>query len=170
MLDARIETRYREFNDTSDLPTNSLRTGWQTRLGGTYSYYLTPGFVLTTQGYDQREDAEVGLLRRLGDGGFGAASPGPSTIRCGRRNIPGPSRWAPASIRRHYDDPDPTINPNEAEVDTVWWTRGALVSAGGGNLGFGASSRVSRPAIRIMIYMRSPICRLWLGSRRGSEG
>ena len=30
-------------------------------------------------------------------------------------------------IRRNYDDPDPTINPNQAEEDTVWWTRGALV-------------------------------------------
>ena len=30
-------------------------------------------------------------------------------------------------IRRNYDDPDPTINPFEAEEDTVWWTRGALV-------------------------------------------
>ena len=39
VLDARIETRDREFNDTSNLPTNSLRTGWQTRAGVTYSYF-----------------------------------------------------------------------------------------------------------------------------------
>jgi hypothetical protein len=30
-------------------------------------------------------------------------------------------------IGRDYDDPDPTINPQEAEKDTMWWTRGALV-------------------------------------------
>ena len=30
-------------------------------------------------------------------------------------------------IRRDYDDPDPTIDPNEAEEDTVWWGRTALV-------------------------------------------
>ena len=30
-------------------------------------------------------------------------------------------------ISRDYDDPDPTINPTEAENDLVWWTRGALV-------------------------------------------
>ena len=34
---------------------------------------------------------------------------------------------APAAIRRNYDDPDPTINPNVAEIDKVCWTRGALV-------------------------------------------
>src|SRR5712691_8062929 len=37
VLDARLETRYRDFNDTTLRPTSSLRTGLQTRLGGTYS-------------------------------------------------------------------------------------------------------------------------------------
>jgi len=30
-------------------------------------------------------------------------------------------------IRRSYDDPDPTIDPTDNEMDTVLWTRGALV-------------------------------------------
>ena len=37
-----------------------MRTGAQTRAGATYSYYLTPAFVITAQTYGQREDAEVG--------------------------------------------------------------------------------------------------------------
>ena len=49
----------REFNDSSELPTNSLRDGPQTRAGVTYSYYFTPGFVGTVQGYAQREDVDA---------------------------------------------------------------------------------------------------------------
>jgi hypothetical protein len=42
VLDARVETRWRDFQDSSDLLLNSDRTGWQTRAGATYSYYLSP--------------------------------------------------------------------------------------------------------------------------------
>ena len=45
VLDARVETRYRDFENSSDLPLNSQRTGFQTRVGFTYSYYFTPAFV-----------------------------------------------------------------------------------------------------------------------------
>ena len=38
-------------------------TGEQTRAGATYSYYFTPAFVVTTQGYAQRENAEVGYYK-----------------------------------------------------------------------------------------------------------
>ena len=61
VLDARLETRYRDFNDSTLRPTSSLRTGLQTRLGGSYSYFLGPGLILTVEGYDQREDADVGF-------------------------------------------------------------------------------------------------------------
>ena len=63
VLDARIETRWRDFQNSSDLPFNSLRTGEQTRAGATYSYYFTPAFVVTTQDYAQRENAEVGYYK-----------------------------------------------------------------------------------------------------------
>jgi hypothetical protein len=70
VLDLRLETRVRQFTNSSDRPTNTLRDGAQTRFGGSYSYYLAPGLVLIVQGYSQREDAEVGLhqlgSRRLG--------------------------------------------------------------------------------------------------------
>ncbi len=71
VLDARFETRDRQFNDTSDLPTNSLRTGWQTRFGATYSYYLTPGLRDHHARLRAARGRSGGLLRGLGDGGFG---------------------------------------------------------------------------------------------------
>lgn len=126
VLDARLETRDREFNDTSNLPTNSLRTGWQTRLGATYSYYLTPGFVITTQGYAQREDARADFYtdwEMAASGGFAWTFNNPLW----QAQYPWTFQWGAGFIRRNYDDPDPTINPNVAETDKVFWTRGALV-------------------------------------------
>jgi hypothetical protein len=46
--DARVETRWRDFENSSDLPNNDLRSGAQTRAGATYSYYFTPAFVVTS--------------------------------------------------------------------------------------------------------------------------
>jgi tetratricopeptide (TPR) repeat protein len=126
VLDARLETRVREFNDTSELPTNSLRDGPQTRFGATYSYYLTPGFVITTQGYAQREDASVGFYTDWEiafSGGFAWTFSNP--LWKGR--YPWTLQAGAGGIRRDYDDPDPTINPFEAEVDRIFWGRAALV-------------------------------------------
>ena len=126
VLDARIETRVREFHDSSDLPTNSLRDGAQTRFGATYSYYLTPGLVITVQGYAQREEAEASFYRDWEiafSGGIAWTfnnplymSPWPWTLQVGG-----------GGIRRTYDDADPTIDPFEAEIDRIFWTRAALV-------------------------------------------
>jgi hypothetical protein len=55
------------------------------------------------------------------------ASRGPSTIHCGKRNTPWTFQWGASAIYRNYDDPDPTIDQNNAEVDHVFWTRGGLV-------------------------------------------
>ena len=126
VLDARFETRDRQFNNTSDLPTNSLRTGWQTRFGATYSYYLSPGFVITTQGYAQREAAAADFYadwEMAVSGGFAWTFNNP--LR--QAQYPWTFQFGAGAIRRNYDDPDPTINANESEVDKVWWTRGALV-------------------------------------------
>ena len=95
VLDARLETRWRDFENSSNIPNNSLRTGEQTRAGFDYSYYLTPAFVLTVQTYGQREDAEVGFWADW-EVSLPAALPTHSTIRCGRAFIPGPSRSAAA--------------------------------------------------------------------------
>ena len=126
VLDARIETRYREFNNTFDLPTNSLRDGLQTRAGVTYSYYTSPGFVITTQGYAQREDADAEFYADWEialSGGFAWTFNNPL------RQAKFPWTWQMGGgvILRNYDSPDPTINFTEAEEDETWWARTALV-------------------------------------------
>jgi hypothetical protein len=126
VLDARVETRYRDFENSSDLPLNSQRTGFQTRVGFTYSYYFTPAFVVTTQTYGQREDAEVGFWTDWEisfAGGFAYTFDNPLW----QARYPWTFQLGGGVIRRDYDDPDPTIDPTQSEEDTVWWTRGALI-------------------------------------------
>ena len=126
VLDTRIETRYRDFQNSNDLPTNSLYTGEQTRGGATYSYYMTPGFVLTGQAYVQREDAEVGFFSDWElalSGGFAWTFNNPLW----QARFPLTWQVGGGWIGRDYDDPDPTINPNKAEEDRQWWGRTALV-------------------------------------------
>jgi Tetratricopeptide repeat len=126
VLDARVETRYRDFQDSKDLPTNSLYTGEQTRGGATYSYYVTPGFVLTGQAYVQREHAEVGFYSDWElalSGGFAWTFNNPLW----RGRFPWTWQVGGGWIGRDYDDPDPTIDPNNAEEDRQWWGRTALV-------------------------------------------
>lgn len=126
VLDARVETRYREFNDTDLLPTNSLRDGLQTRLGATYSYYTSPGFVITTQGYVQREDAEADFYSDWEialSGGF--AWTFDNFLWQGQ--YPWTWQLGGGIILRNYDAPDPTINFFESEEDETWWARTAVV-------------------------------------------
>ena len=126
VLDARVETRYREFNDTSDLPTNSLRDGLQTRFGATYSYYTSPGFVITTQGYVQREDADAEFYANWEialSGGFAWTFDNP-LCQC---KFPWTWQLGGGVILRDYDAPDPTINLFEKEEDETWWARTAVV-------------------------------------------
>ncbi|MCJ7598251.1 MAG: hypothetical protein MUO41_06435, partial [Methyloceanibacter sp.] len=126
VLDARVETRVRDFQNSSDLPNNSLRTGAQTRFGATYSYYFTPAFVVTSQGYAQREDAKADYYADWEIAySMGFAWTFDNPLRQAR--YPWTLQVGGGVIRRDYDDPDPTIDPNEAESDTVWWTRAALV-------------------------------------------
>lgn len=126
VLDARLETRYRDFQDNSNLPTNSLRTGWQTRLGANYSYYFTPGFVVTTQAYVQRENADVSFYS---DWELALSLGFAWTFNNPLWKAQYPLTWQVGGgiIRRDYDDPDPTINVYESERDDTWWSRTALV-------------------------------------------
>ena len=126
VLDARVETRYREFNNTTELPTNTLRDGLQTRLGATYSYYTSPGFVITTQGYVQREDADAEFYSDWEialSGGFAWTFDNPLW----QGQYPWTWQVGGGIILRNYDAPDPTINLFEAEEDETWWARTAVV-------------------------------------------
>ncbi len=126
VLDARLETRYRDFEDNSVLPLNSLRDGWQTRLGMNYSYYFTPGFVLTTQAYVQRESADVGYYS---DWELALSAGFAWTFKNPVWDAQYPLTWQVGGgiIRRDYDDPDPTINAFDSERDDTWWGRTAVV-------------------------------------------
>jgi tetratricopeptide (TPR) repeat protein len=126
VLDARAETRVREFSNNSNFPTNTLRDGPQTRFGVNYSYYLTPAFVISVQGYAQREDVKADFYsdwEMAFSGGFAWTFANPLW------NGKYPWTWqvGGGGIRRDYDQPDPTINPFDAEIDRVFWTRTALV-------------------------------------------
>ncbi|MFD0987164.1 tetratricopeptide repeat protein [Methyloligella solikamskensis] len=125
-LDARLETRVREFNDTAELPTASLRDGPQTRFGLTYSYITAPGVVLTTQGYAQREDVTADFYSNWEialSGGVAWTFANP--LWTGRY----PWTWQVGAgvIRRDYDSPDPTIDPTASEEDTTFWGRTAMI-------------------------------------------
>ncbi|MEJ2518352.1 MAG: hypothetical protein P8Y82_10420 [Methyloceanibacter sp.] len=126
VLDARLETRYRDFQDNSDLPTNSLRTGFQTRIALNYSYYFTPGIVLSTSAYAQREAAEVDFYSNTEvavSAGFAWTFKNPLW----RADYPLTWQLGGGVIRRDYDDPDPTIDFTESERDDTWWARTAVV-------------------------------------------
>ncbi len=126
VLDARVETRYRSFNDTSELPTNTLRDGLQTRFGATYSYYTSPAFVITTQGYVQREDADADFYANWEiafSGGYAWTFDNPLW----QGKYPWTWQVGGGVILRNYDAPDPTINFFEKEKDETWWARTALV-------------------------------------------
>ncbi|MGH6866170.1 MAG: tetratricopeptide repeat protein [Methyloceanibacter sp.] len=126
VLDARLETRVRSFNNTPDMSTNTLRDGAQTRFGATYSYYFTPAFVVTTQGYAQREDAEAGFYSDWElalSAGFAWTFANPLW----QGQYPWTWQVGGGAIRRDYDAPDPTINPVETERDDIYWGRTALI-------------------------------------------
>jgi hypothetical protein len=126
VLDVRVETRVREYSNTRDNPTNSLRDGPQTRFGGYYTYYLGPGLSLVVQAYAQREDAKVGYYANweLGASG-GIAWTFANPIAVGR--YPWTLQVGAGGIQRNYDDPDPVISATQTESDTTFWGRAAVI-------------------------------------------
>ena len=127
VLDLRVETRVRQFSNTTDRPTNTLRDGAQTRFGGTYSYFLAPGLVLVVQGYSQREAAEAGFYANWEIGGSAGIAWTFANPLAAAGRYPWTLQVGAGGIRRRYDDPDPTINPFQAEIDRTFWGRAALI-------------------------------------------
>jgi hypothetical protein len=126
VLDLRLETRAREFTNSNDRPTNTLRDGAQTRMGGYYSYYIAPGLVFTIQAYDQRENADAGFYANWELGASaGIAWTFGNPIAMGR--YPWTLQVGAGGIHRRYDDPDPTISPTQTETDRTFWGRAALI-------------------------------------------
>ncbi|MEG6509727.1 surface lipoprotein assembly modifier [Methyloligella sp. 2.7D] len=125
LLDVRLETRYRDFQNSNELPTNSLWTGWQTRATTTYSYFLSPGVILTVEGQAQREAADadfyanwqIALTAGLA---WSFESPLPNN------RFPWTWQIGASVIAREYDAPDYTIS-TETEEDDTFWGRTALI-------------------------------------------
>lgn len=126
VLDMRLETRDRKFNDTRDLPTNTLRDGLQTRIGATYAYYFTPAFIGTVQGYAQRESVKADFYSDW-EVSFGGGFAWTFSNPLWQGKYPWTWQVGGGVIHRDYDAPDPTINVFEAERDDIWWGRTAMV-------------------------------------------
>jgi len=126
VLDFRVETRVREYTNTSDSPTNTLRDGAQTRFGGYYTYYLAPGLSLVVQGYAQREDAKADFYANWELGASaGIAWTFANPIATGR--YPWTLQVGAGGIDRSYDDPDPVISATQTESDQLFWGRAAII-------------------------------------------
>ena len=117
----------RQFTNTNDRPTNTLRDGAQTRFGGTYSYYLGPGLVLIVQGFGQREDAEVGFYANIEVGASAGIAWTFANPLAAAGRYPWTLQVGAGGINRTYDDADPTINPFNAEVSPT--VGGSLVTS-----------------------------------------
>jgi hypothetical protein len=127
VLDLRVETRVRQYTNTTDRPTNTLRDGAQTRFGGFYSYYLGPGLVLTVQGYGQREAADADFYANWEVGASaGIAWTFANPVAAAGR-YPWTLQVGAGGIHRRYDEPDPTISFFETEIDKTFWGRAALI-------------------------------------------
>ncbi len=127
VIDLRLETRDRQFNNTEIRPDSTLRNGFQTRVGGSYSYFLAPGIILIVEGYAQRENADASFYANVELGGSAGISWtfGNPLVTAGR--YPWTLQVGAGGITRHYDEPDPTINPLQSEVDRTFWGRAAVV-------------------------------------------
>lgn len=126
VIDLRLETRDRQFSNSSLRPDSTLRDGMQTRFGGTYSYFFTPNLVFIVEGYDQRENSAADFYADWEEGasaGIAWTFGNPYLLP----RYPWTLQVGAGGIHRRYDAPDPTINPAEAEVDHVFWGRAALV-------------------------------------------
>jgi hypothetical protein len=127
VIDLRLETRVRSFNDSSDFPNASLRDGPQTRIGGTIAHYLTPTLVLTLESFLQRESVDAAFFSNTGISGAIGIAYTFEHPPVGPFVYPWTLQLGVGGIHRSFDKPDPTINVFESEVDNILWTRGALV-------------------------------------------
>ena len=119
------EYRHRWFNDTEENPTSSLRTGDEYRTRGELRYALTSNIQLAAGAGVSREDVNADFYDNWEFGGNAGA-----TVLFANPIVADSYPWAfnlgGGYIYREFDDPDPTINAEEAEKDDEYWVSGAL--------------------------------------------
>ncbi len=125
IVDMRLETRIRQFTNSYNYPTNTDWNGAQTRANVTYSYFLTPGIVLTTQAQVQREASDKAY-----DANWGLSLNGGLAWTFSNPLKPSGRAWtwqiSGGGLLRDYDQPDYSMS-TENERDRVWWARTAMV-------------------------------------------
>jgi tetratricopeptide (TPR) repeat protein len=125
ILDLRLETRVREFDNSHLYPTNTYWNGPQTRAALTYSYFVTPGLVLTLQADTQREASEKSFYANWEmslSGGIAWTFTNPVW----KSDHPWTWQLGVGGLRREYDEPDYSIS-DVSENDDEVWGRTALV-------------------------------------------
>jgi hypothetical protein len=122
---AALEYRHKDYHDSDSSPTASLRDGDELRTFGTATYILSPTTVLYGNAYLQRAWADADYLSYL-EGGF-SVGPRYSFASPIAGDMPA---WTVAlntgAVFREYDDPDPVIDPTEAESDWEAFVGGGL--------------------------------------------
>jgi hypothetical protein len=111
-----FEYRYRDYQESSSAPTANRRDGNEYRAYTNASYIVRPTLLLNAGGYVQRTESEFGYLAYVEagiSGGFSYAFASPFGGSFG------PWTLSPTAgfVYREYDDPDPVIDPANAEID-----------------------------------------------------
>lgn len=123
---ARLEYRYRWYENSADLPYNDWRTGDEIRASGYTSYLVAPDLVVSGGVRVARFDVDADFYSGWeygieGNATKSFASPIPALVE---------DDWAIGGnvlyVRRDYDEPDPTINVNDAEWDSYISVTGSL--------------------------------------------
>ena len=124
-LMAALEYRHKDYHDSESSPTASLRDGDEVRTFGTATYILSPSTVLYGNAYLQRVWADADYLSYL-EGGF---TVGPRYSFASPVDSSKPA-WTVAlntgALFRNFDDPDPMIDPTQAEKDWEAFIGGGL--------------------------------------------
>lgn len=120
-----LEYRHKEYYDSDSSPTASLRNGDEIRTYGTVTHILSPSTVLYGNAYLLKAWADADYLAYL-EGGF---TVGPRYSFASPVDSERPP-WIVAlntgALFRNFDDPDPMIDPTEAEKDWEAFVGGGL--------------------------------------------
>ncbi len=111
-----FEYRYRDYHDSSAAPTASDRDGNEFRGFTSGTYILSPTLLLGGNAYVQRSEARFGRLTYT-EAGFAANLSRSFASPFGGEHGPWTVTPSAGFVYRSYDDPDPAINPAEAETD-----------------------------------------------------